>query len=71
MITCDEVKLRFNDFIDDFIIGDEKAELLQHIAQCSHCFGRVEFEKMLKEKISAYGNKDYSEIVDKLALLIE
>jgi hypothetical protein len=70
-ITCEEARTRFNDFIDDFIKGEEKTELLQHLEQCSHCFGRVEFERMLKEKISQSTVEINYEVISKLTKLVQ
>jgi len=52
-INCEEATRRFDDFIDNYIKGKAKEELIQHIADCRHCFERIEFEQMLKTKISS------------------
>jgi len=52
-IDCDEAARRFSDFMDNYIKGKAKVELMQHIADCRHCFERIEFEQMLKAKVSA------------------
>ena len=54
-INCDEAASRFNDFIDNYIKGKLREELVQHLADCRHCFDRIEFEQMLKTKISSLG----------------
>ena len=54
-IDCDEAARRFNDFIDNYIKGKAKEELVHHIADCRHCFERIEFEQMLKAKIASLG----------------
>ena len=56
-INCEEAAKRFNDFIDHYIKGRRKDELTAHIESCRHCFERLEFEKMLKTKISETGKK--------------
>ncbi|HXH20309.1 MAG TPA: zf-HC2 domain-containing protein [Chitinophagales bacterium] len=50
-ITCEEAEKSFNDLIDGFLKGKTKEELEHHIEHCAKCFGRVEFEKKLKERI--------------------
>ncbi len=50
-ITCREAEKSFNDLIDGYLSGKDKNELEHHLAHCRKCFGRVEFEKKLKEKI--------------------
>ena len=52
-IDCAEAASRFNDFMDNYIKGKAKDELMLHIAECRHCFDRIEFEQMLKSKISS------------------
>lgn len=70
-IACDEAARRFNDFIDDYIKGKAKEELVHHIADCRHCFERIEFEQMLKSKISSLGKtrpneKEAQKHIDKI-----
>jgi len=52
-IDCAEAVSRFNDFIDNYLKGKSKEELIHHISDCRHCFERFEFEQMLKSKISS------------------
>jgi hypothetical protein len=59
-IDCSEAAKRLNDYLDDYLIGKAKEELVHHIESCRHCFERVEFEKMLKGKISSIGKKQSS-----------
>ena len=51
LITCKEAEKSFNDLIDGYLQGKTKTELEHHISHCQHCFGRIEFENKLKEKI--------------------
>src|SRR5688572_19252127 len=57
-IDCDEAARRMNSYIDNYLKGIEREELVSHIANCRHCFERVEFEQMLKSKISSLGRID-------------
>jgi len=53
VITCKEAEKSFNDLIDGYLTGKTKIELEHHIAHCRQCFGRIEFEQLLKEKIQS------------------
>ncbi len=50
-INCEEAVSRFNEFIDNYIKGASREELVKHISECRHCFERFEFEKLLKSKV--------------------
>jgi anti-sigma factor (TIGR02949 family) len=50
-INCAEAEKRFNDLIDGYLKGQRKAELEFHIEHCRTCFGQVEFERKLKERV--------------------
>ena len=55
-IDCNEAVRRFNDFLDNFLKGRERKELVHHISTCRQCFDRLEFEQILKAKIGALGS---------------
>ena len=71
-IPCKAAEKSFNDLIDGYLKGKPKAELEHHIAHCRHCFGRIEFENKLKEKIqlSAASGKSKS-LRKKITFLLE
>ena len=50
-INCEEAVMRFNDFMDNYLIGKSREELVNHISACRHCFERFEFEQLLKSKV--------------------
>ncbi len=50
-INCEEAVARFNDFMDNYLKGKSREELVKHIGECKHCFERFEFEQMLKSKV--------------------
>lgn len=50
-INCDEAVARFNDFIDHYLKGKSREELVNHISECRHCFERFEFEQLMKSKV--------------------
>ena len=54
-IDCTEATKRFNDFMDNYIKGKAREELLQHLEICRHCFERIEFEQLLRSKIRDLG----------------
>jgi hypothetical protein len=57
-IDCNEAVRRFNDFLDNYLKGKERKELMNHISTCRLCFDRLEFEQMLKAKIAILGSAD-------------
>jgi len=50
-INCEEAVIRFNDFMDNYLKGKAREELVSHISECRHCFERFEFEQLLKSKV--------------------
>jgi len=50
-IDCEEAVKRFNDFMDNYLKGKSRVELVNHISECRHCFERFEFEQLLKSKV--------------------
>ena len=60
-INCVEATKRFNDFIDNYLKGTSKKELMHHVENCRHCFERIEFEKMLKDKVAAFASTNANE----------
>ena len=50
-LNCEEAVARFNDFMDNYLKGKSRKELVKHIAECRHCFERFEFEQLLKSKV--------------------
>ena len=70
-INCEEAASRFNDFMDNFLKGKAKEELVHHIAQCRHCFDRFEFEQLLKSKIHLLAeNEKNSSLVKRIEKMI-
>jgi hypothetical protein len=57
-IDCNEAVKRFNDFLDNYLKGKERKELMNHVSTCRLCFDRLEFEQMLKAKIATLSNDD-------------
>ena len=60
-INCDEAAKLFNDFIDNYLKGASKEELIHHVEGCRHCFERIEFETMLKSKLRSLSEADSAE----------
>ena len=50
-LNCEEAVTRFNDFMDNYLKGKSRKELVNHISECRHCFERFEFEQLLKSKV--------------------
>lgn len=56
LIDCEEAVRRFNDFLDNYLKGKRREELMNHLSNCKHCFDRLEFDQLLKSKIAALGH---------------
>lgn len=52
-IDCDEVMRQLFDFLDGEVAEEVDHEIHHHIDECRSCFTRVEFERVLKERIRA------------------
>ena len=50
-INCEQAVMRFNDFMDNYLKGDSRKELMNHISECRHCYERFEFEQLIKSKV--------------------
>lgn len=59
-IDCAEATKRFNDYMDKYIRGKARDELLHHLQTCRHCFERIEFEQLLKSKVRSLGKSSSS-----------
>ncbi len=60
-ISCDEVLQRIFDFIDGELEQVFQDQMEQHLQDCRHCFDRLEFERLLKSRISGLETDDASE----------
>ena len=50
-LNCEEVLKKLFDYID-FELDSDDAQLLEmHLRDCRHCFDRVEFERLLKNRM--------------------
>jgi anti-sigma factor (TIGR02949 family) len=52
-IDCDEVMRQLFDFMDGEVEETAEHEIHHHIDECRSCFSRVEFERVLKERVRA------------------
>jgi anti-sigma factor (TIGR02949 family) len=52
-VDCDEVMRQLFDFLDDEVEEVAGHEIHHHIDECRSCFSRVEFERVLKERVRA------------------
>lgn len=55
---CRAVLERLYLFLDGEIAGDVCSEIERHLSQCRDCFGRVSFERELKELIGRTCRED-------------
>ena len=70
-LNCEEAVARFNDFMDNYLKGKSREELVKHISECRHCFERFEFEQLLKSKVHqiSQGKKNQS-LVNRIEKMI-
>ena len=69
-INCEQAIARFNDFMDNYLKGKTREELLKHFSECKDCMERFEFEQLLKSKIHQLANSDDPAIKEKIEKLI-
>jgi hypothetical protein len=68
-INCEQAVARFNDFMDNYLKGELREELMNHLSECKHCMDRFEFEQLLKSKVhqlSGPGDPAMKEKIEKL-----
>ena len=70
-INCDEAIKRLMDFLDDYLNHQRKSELEKHLASCSSCMNRYEFQKSLKTKISSLADQSDSSLSKRLKKLLD
>ena len=51
IISCVEVVKKIFELLDGKITNSEQRQLDEHVATCRECCDRLEFEKILKEKL--------------------
>jgi hypothetical protein len=69
-IRCEEAVARFNDFMDNYLKGTEREELVNHIAECRNCMERFEFEQLLKSKVHELSGSEDKEMKKRIEKLI-
>lgn len=69
-INCEQAVARFNDFMDNYLRGKARNELLQHLSECKDCMERFEFEQLLKSKVHQFSAEEDPAIKEKIEKLI-
>ena len=69
-INCDEAIKRLMDYLDDYLKHQRKSELEMHLASCSSCMNRFEFQKSLKTKISSLADQSDPSLANRLKKLL-
>ena len=69
-IDCDEAIKQLMDFLDDYLNHQRKSKLEKHLASCSSCMNRYEFQKNLKTKISSLANQSDPSLAKRLKKLL-
>jgi anti-sigma factor (TIGR02949 family) len=52
-IGCEEALKRLLELIDGELCDRERDEVARHLRTCRSCYSRVEFERRLKQRLSA------------------
>lgn len=52
-IGCEQALRRLLEFIDRELSDDERDKVERHLHTCRSCFSRMEFERQLKQRLSA------------------
>lgn len=50
-IDCEQALKQIFEFIDHELRDGDRAAMQRHLHTCKSCFSRVEFERLLKEKV--------------------
>lgn len=69
-INCEQAVARFNDFMDNYLKGKTREELLKHFSECKDCMERFEFEQLLKSKVHQLSNSDDRALKERIERLI-
>ena len=69
-IKCEEAVARFNDFLDDYLKGKSRKELVKHISECRDCMEKYEFEQLLKSKVHQLAATDDNAMKEKMEKLM-
>lgn len=51
MRSCEQVIQNIWDYLDREMCGEDMTEVQKHLDLCRGCFTRIEFEKILREKM--------------------
>jgi anti-sigma factor (TIGR02949 family) len=57
-IDCEEALKRLLELIDGELSGRERDDVERHLRTCRSCFSRMEFERRLKQRLSALPGDD-------------
>jgi anti-sigma factor (TIGR02949 family) len=57
-VGCEEALKRLVEFVDHELPGSEHDSVEQHLRICRNCCSRMEFERRLKERLSALSTED-------------
>jgi anti-sigma factor (TIGR02949 family) len=60
-ISCEEALQHLYEHLDHALNATNAVEMEHHIETCRGCFSRLEFEKRLKERLTAIGREQAPE----------
>lgn len=58
IISCFEAVKRIFELLEGNLGKPKRQELDMHVSECRHCCDRLEFEKLLKEKMLELGSSE-------------
>ena len=71
-ITCEEVLSKLYAYLDHEVDGPTEAEIDAHLHECRECFGRADFEKRLRRRVSDTASVETpTDVRDRLESLIK
>ena len=71
-ITCEEVLSKLYAYLDHEVDGPTEAEIDAHLHECRECFGRADFEKRLRRRVSDTASVETpADVRDRLESLIK
>lgn len=71
-IDCDQALRQIFAYVDRELGEEERAAMREHLHTCKSCFSRMEFERLLKGKVTALrGDQATPEVRERIAALLK
>lgn len=71
--SCQEALSRLYAYLDGELSSEEEDSLQAHIDRCKRCYGRVEVERRIQERIreQVHGEKAPQTLLDRVSKILE